>query len=416
MQRLFMQSKPSPGGGAPGTGVLQRRESAQKQPAAVPPIIHDVLRSPGQPLDAETRAYMEPRFGHDFSKVRVHTDARAAESARAVNAQAYTVGRDVAFGAGQFAPASPAGLRLLAHELAHTVQQRGAGSNAGPELRIEPPGSPGEREADDLASKIAESLPGAAADPAVPNVAAGAMNLSLQRKVIVNPKAGVEDILGQFNTICPGGFTNDRNEIKATTTCGSGGDAACVSSCETASDTKRTYTIRVSQPKISRKSRLLWDGTRTLVPLIDENDGPATDVGSNPDITMPSSSSKVEFGIFDQGGKPLWVERWRLLAHELLGHGLKRQKYTGERIAKKDYPGGTKKKRAKQDAGNRRGHDETIATENEIAGVIAGRTGEQPSIRGSYDDTRQGEAFYNPAGNRSKVVFWLKDGLHYEPP
>jgi hypothetical protein len=68
---------------------------------------------------------MEPRFGHDFSGVRVHTDAQAAESARAVNALAYTVGRDVVFGAGQFAPQSPAGRRLMAHELTHVVQQQG---------------------------------------------------------------------------------------------------------------------------------------------------------------------------------------------------------------------------------------------------------------------------------------------------
>ena len=89
----------------------------------VPPIVHEVLRSPGQPLDVATRAFMEPRFGHDFSGVRVHTDAKAAESARAVNALAYTVGRNVVFGAGQYLPQTNAGQRLLAHELTHTVQQ-----------------------------------------------------------------------------------------------------------------------------------------------------------------------------------------------------------------------------------------------------------------------------------------------------
>src|SRR5436309_2773031 len=61
----------------------------------VPPIIQDVLRSPDQPLDAGTRAFMEPRFGQDFSQVRVHTDAKAAESTRAVNALAYTVGQHI---------------------------------------------------------------------------------------------------------------------------------------------------------------------------------------------------------------------------------------------------------------------------------------------------------------------------------
>jgi hypothetical protein len=87
-----------------------------------PPIVHEVLRSPGQPLDAATRAFMEPRFGHDFSGVRVHTDARAAESAKVVQAKAYTAGQNVVFGAGAFAPGSEEGQRLLGHELAHVVQ------------------------------------------------------------------------------------------------------------------------------------------------------------------------------------------------------------------------------------------------------------------------------------------------------
>ncbi len=102
---------------------LQRRATNQAEPATVPPTVHDVLRAPGQPLDAATRAFMEPRFGHDFSQVRVHTDARAAESARAVNAQAYTVGRDVVFGTGQYGPGTLEGKRLLAHELTHVLQQ-----------------------------------------------------------------------------------------------------------------------------------------------------------------------------------------------------------------------------------------------------------------------------------------------------
>jgi outer membrane protein OmpA-like peptidoglycan-associated protein len=106
---------------------IQRRAANQAAPATVPPIVHEVLHSPGQPLDPDTRTFMEPRFGHDFSRVRVHTDTRAGESARAVNALAYTLGQDVVFGAGQYAPETTAGKRLLAHELAHTVQQgRGA--------------------------------------------------------------------------------------------------------------------------------------------------------------------------------------------------------------------------------------------------------------------------------------------------
>lgn len=93
---------------------------------AVPPIVHEVLRSPGQSLDPATRAFMEPRFGHDFSRVRVHSDADAEQSAGALNALAYTMGRDVVFGAGQYQPHTGEGRRLLAHELSHTIQQGAA--------------------------------------------------------------------------------------------------------------------------------------------------------------------------------------------------------------------------------------------------------------------------------------------------
>jgi uncharacterized protein DUF4157 len=89
-----------------------------------PSIVHEVLRSPGQPLDPATRAAMGSRFGHDFGAVRVHTDPRAAASAKALNALAYTVGQRIVFGAGQYLPGADAGRQLLAHELAHTLQQR----------------------------------------------------------------------------------------------------------------------------------------------------------------------------------------------------------------------------------------------------------------------------------------------------
>jgi hypothetical protein len=104
---------------------LQRRAASRVQTVNVPSIVHDVLSSPGQPLDAATRALMESRFGYDFSRVRVHTDSKAAESARAVSALAYTVGQDVVFGVGQHRPHTTEGQRLMAHELTHVVQQSG---------------------------------------------------------------------------------------------------------------------------------------------------------------------------------------------------------------------------------------------------------------------------------------------------
>jgi Domain of unknown function (DUF4157) len=105
--------------------LLQRRASGPTPIRQVPSIVHDVISSPGRPLDATTRAFMEPRFGRGFSSVRIHDDARAAASARAVNAHAWAVGDHIAFAPGKYDPHSTPGRHLLAHELAHTVQQSG---------------------------------------------------------------------------------------------------------------------------------------------------------------------------------------------------------------------------------------------------------------------------------------------------
>jgi Domain of unknown function (DUF4157) len=96
--------------------------------------------SDGQPLDAATRAYMEPRFGHDFGQVRVHTDEQAAQAAADYHARAYTVGSDIVFGAEQYAPNTSAGRQLIAHELTHVVQQ-GSDSAAAATVQREPEGA-----------------------------------------------------------------------------------------------------------------------------------------------------------------------------------------------------------------------------------------------------------------------------------
>jgi Domain of unknown function (DUF4157) len=105
---------------------LQRFAASRGGPAMAPPIVQEVLRSPGQPLAREARAFMEPRFGHDFSQVKVHTDAKASASAQAVNALAYTVGSHVVFAGARYQPSTIEGRRLLAHELTHVVQQASA--------------------------------------------------------------------------------------------------------------------------------------------------------------------------------------------------------------------------------------------------------------------------------------------------
>lgn len=129
--------------------AINRSESHTS--GGVPPIVHEVLRSPGQPLDPTARDFFEPRFGQDFSGVRVHTDAKAAASAQAISALAYTVGSDLVFGAGQYRPDATDGRKLMAHELTHVVQQ---GAVAGTPTRISDPNESDEQRADDAARSI----------------------------------------------------------------------------------------------------------------------------------------------------------------------------------------------------------------------------------------------------------------------
>jgi len=142
------------------TCKLSRKASGESAGCAhVPSIVGEVLRSAGRPLDAATQTSMDARFHFDFSRVRIHDDARAAESASSVSALAYTVGHHVVFGRGQYSPVTAADRRLLAHELTHVVQQSASGSTTAQPFTIGPAHSPAEGEADAIADALAADAP-----------------------------------------------------------------------------------------------------------------------------------------------------------------------------------------------------------------------------------------------------------------
>jgi Domain of unknown function (DUF4157) len=120
-----------------------------KAPASMPaaPAVRQGLAAPARTLDAGARAHFESRFSYDFSRVRIHADPAAAASADAVDAPAYTIGRDVVFGRDRYRPDAVDGRRLIAHELAHVVQQAGAGERAAGDVTVEPRDSAAEAEA-----------------------------------------------------------------------------------------------------------------------------------------------------------------------------------------------------------------------------------------------------------------------------
>jgi len=198
--------KPTP------SGVLQRRAVSDGHTMA-PPIVHDVLRSPGRPLDDATRGFMESRFNHDFSGVRIHTDGRAAESARAVNALAYTVGNHVAFDTGQYAPGTSGGRGLVAHELAHVIQQGTA--SVTDELRVSQPVGASEHEAKLISHRVLHNRPFPVTTERSPHVARQAADAGTGAPAALPPTststdAGEPEATCALTTFTASNFTGEK--------------------------------------------------------------------------------------------------------------------------------------------------------------------------------------------------------------
>lgn len=145
------------------TPQIQQRSTSTVHRADTQPMVENVLSSPGRPLPTTTRKMMESRLGHDFSQVRVHTNAEAQASAAALNAQAYTVGHDLVFAAGQFNPSSFSGQHLLSHELTHVVQQSTASSAAHHTIQRKDPLSSSSTQRQDVVLLMASDLEAEAA-------------------------------------------------------------------------------------------------------------------------------------------------------------------------------------------------------------------------------------------------------------
>lgn len=180
-----------------GTHVCVQREAATTE-APSPSLVREVMESPGQPLDSATRSAMEPRFGFDFSQVRVHTGEQAAETARAMKANAYTAGQHVVFDEGKYAPGSSGGNGLIAHELTHVVQQASGpveGTPVADGLSVSHPSDRFEQ----AASRVGVGLGGASkvTQAASPRSAATANDgpITLQRQV--NDTSGTGDFTRQ---------------------------------------------------------------------------------------------------------------------------------------------------------------------------------------------------------------------------
>lgn len=236
----------------------------------------------GRALDRDTRERMETRFGHDFSRVRVHTGAGAARSAQAVGARAYTVGQHIVFGSGQFAPGSEAGQRLLAHELTHTIQQGDGGRRV---------------------QRLVEVSGGASA---------------------------VNEVLGHFDALCGNGNFATQSGNRITSDCQES-SPGCDCLCDVTTNPSKLITIELFSVSNSPASRRLHDGSTETVPMPSE--GPrTTSVSSDPTVHIPAAgSTAILFGAFLDNDSPFMANNTRLLAHELCGHARFGTSYAGDK-------------------------------------------------------------------------------------
>ena len=298
--------------------------------ADVPPVVHDVLRSSGQPLDPAFRSSFEPRFGQDFGGVRVHTGPQAAAAAESIQAKAFTSGANIVFGAGQYAPHQPQGQELLAHELTHVMQQ-GASSPAQEvqrKLVVENPNGP---------------LPGTPPAPAKENW------------------EEVKDYVGALTASF---------DVKASGEIEPKAPATCAAAPATTTDTCFCDLHNSADP----------DPWKIL---IDDADWPHTEE-ANRRVTLHSTRSAAQFGAWGggaQAGKRIEQGNPRVLGHELCGHAHLMEKGT--------HPASKLVKKGGKLVG-RPSHDDTVKVENKVASEAFGAAAEE---RGSFADPHHGESF-----------------------
>ncbi|WP_081838957.1 eCIS core domain-containing protein [Thermogemmatispora carboxidivorans] len=179
-----------------------RREQEPSITASEP--LRSTEQPAGEALPQEVRAYMEPRFGHDFGQVRIHVDEWAAQAAQALNARAYTVGQDIFFGQGEYAPQTNEGRHLLAHELTHTLQQQGA---SGGVQGVSERGESSEQEARRMAQEVVAAPGPVGAPRAVSRLGAPL----IQREAHATepdapqPEMTALDVTGSYEALDPGG-------------------------------------------------------------------------------------------------------------------------------------------------------------------------------------------------------------------
>ncbi len=340
------------------TPTVQRAAVAETVPSAPDGLIDPL--GPGHPLDAGTRAFMESRFGADFSGVRLHAGAAASTSAKSIQARAYTVGRNIVFASGEYRPGTAEGQRLLAHELTHVIQQRGGARAVQRKLVVEDPKSnipnPGGKGAVQTNAKTIENY----LKTLCPEGGAS---------VKVDPGSGA---VGIDKTFCspvalPKGVAGPSSPAPATT---SKFKTGCSCICD--------FTASVHDWKIEVDDAD-W-------PHTDFDDDPGSEkpgVGTGGKVTAPSPNSPKLWGAATAGGATLDIDPWLVLGHELCGHA-----WLGDRG--EHGPDMTPLR-------GEGGHQKTVERENLL------RAEQGIDLRGTFKDPYCGESYWRDKAAPGKV-------------
>lgn len=336
-----------------------------------PASVDRVLSNPGRPLDPELQQDMGHRFGHDFSRVRVHIGGEAARSAQDVNANAYTIGQDIVFGAGQFAPGTHQGRRLVAHELTHVVQQQ----NVTPDTSQSFSNDRYETTAIKKNHVASRSIEGTTSISVLTQP-----SFLLQRKVNVNnpgdlienptgkglSQTNAQTVEGYLQTLCSGGKVSVKKDGSVNL------DAAFCHPTPLPMDVAGPPSPSSANSKEPTGCNCLCDMVGSVNDykiVVDDKDWPHT---SGRTVTTPSLNSPKFWGTATVSGKATVIDPWLVLGHEFCGHAW---------LAEKGLPD----ENATRGEG---GHQETVGRENEL------RKEHGIEERGSFKDPYCGESFF----------------------
>ncbi len=283
-----------------------RRKASSGESIASANGVENVVRGSGAPLDAATRAFMEPRFGRDLAGVRVHTGTEAAASAASMKARAYTVGHDIVFGSGEYRPRSAEGQRLLAHELTHVTQQSdGNGSRIQRKMTLTNPSSPAPQPEDFMGPPLTRAL---ALQTWLDELCSGG-------KFVVNPSSGA------VTSVARGSFCRTTSRAGCGCLCTATSTAPGSKDIEIQIDEKITFFDSDGSSDVALEEEIALADTGGAATAVGRESAVVAVRGDIDDLSGAGDTSPKKPGAGSRN-QILRTPDWLAFGHELCGHAL----------------------------------------------------------------------------------------------